>query len=122
MTGELGESPLHDYNGTPLHDAALRGSGEVVQALLNAGANVHAVTKSGQSPLHNAASNGHEAVVRALLSMAALAAVAEMKSIAKGEGVKPDKAEVVAARVAAATAAVNATDKVGLTDDARNVM
>ena len=38
-----------------------------------------------------------------------------MKAIAKGEGVVPNKEEVVAARVAAAIEAVNATDKNGQT-------
>jgi ankyrin repeat protein len=54
---------------TPLHFAAHRGLTDVVQALLAAGADVHALEAVSQStPLHWAAEGGHLAIVDLLLA------------------------------------------------------
>ena len=51
----------------PLHEAAYKGHGAVVEILLRAGADKTAVSKDGWAPLHMAAWDGHEAVVEVLL-------------------------------------------------------
>jgi ankyrin repeat protein len=57
---------------TPLHFAAHRGLVEIVQALLERGADVHALERaSGSSPLHWAAEGGHPDVARLLLARGA---------------------------------------------------
>ncbi len=55
-----------DYLGsTPLHFAAHRGFTEIVEALLEAGADVHALERaSDTTPLHWAAEGGHPAIAR----------------------------------------------------------
>ena len=52
---------------TPLHVAGRSGQAEVVQALLEAGADPHAESSSGATPLHLAAQAGNAAAVAALL-------------------------------------------------------
>ncbi len=52
---------------TPLHVAGRSGEAEVVQALLEAGADPHAESSSGATPLHLAAQAGNAAAVAALL-------------------------------------------------------
>lgn len=57
---------------TPLHFAAHRGLGAVVDALLDAGADVRArETASGTTPLHWAAEGGHPAIARSLVERGA---------------------------------------------------
>lgn len=57
---------------TPLHYAARAGHLECVKILLDAGADVHAVTASGRAtPLHRAAHQGHVHIMRALLAAGA---------------------------------------------------
>lgn len=57
---------------TPLHFAAHRGLGEVVNALLEAGADVRARERaSGTTPLHWAAEGGHPSVARSLVERGA---------------------------------------------------
>ena len=50
---------------TPLHVAGRSGQAEVVQALLEAGADPHAESSSGATPLHLAAQAGNAAAVAA---------------------------------------------------------
>src|SRR5688572_29334315 len=71
----LGRDPaqarVHDphIGSTPLHYAAHRGLADVVDALLAAGADVHARERvSDTTPLHWAAEGGHERVVRSLVA------------------------------------------------------
>jgi ankyrin repeat protein len=56
---------------TPLHVAAESGSGPVVKALLDAGANSSATTTTGVTPLHFAAMSGSVDAVQALLGKGA---------------------------------------------------
>ncbi|XP_065828038.1 poly [ADP-ribose] polymerase tankyrase-1-like [Oscarella lobularis] len=56
---------------TPLHFAAGFGRKEVVETLLQCGANVHARDDGGLIPLHNACSFGHAEVVQLLLTSGA---------------------------------------------------
>lgn len=53
---------------TPLHCAAWKGHNDVVDTLLDAGANQYALTENGWTALHTAAFRGHEGVAKALLS------------------------------------------------------
>src|SRR5689334_5827129 len=53
---------------TPLHFASHRGLADVVDALIAAGADVHARERvSDTTPLHWAAEGGHERIIRALV-------------------------------------------------------
>ncbi|XP_019470149.1 poly [ADP-ribose] polymerase tankyrase-1-like [Meleagris gallopavo] len=56
---------------TPLHFAAGFGRKDVVEHLLQTGANVHARDDGGLIPLHNACSFGHAEVVSLLLCQGA---------------------------------------------------
>jgi hypothetical protein len=54
---------------TPLHCACWKGHTDVVEKLLEKGANPLAVTESGWNPIHSAAFRGHAAVVKAPSSL-----------------------------------------------------
>ena len=56
---------------TPLHKAAEKGHMDVVQALIDRGADVNKPCKVGNTPLHEAALQGHKAVVKLLLERGA---------------------------------------------------
>jgi ankyrin repeat protein len=56
-----------DKSATPLHAAAESGSPEVVEFLLEHGADLNARDKYGDTPLHYAAAFGHPETVRLLL-------------------------------------------------------
>ena len=54
---------------TPLHEAARNGHTEIVQALISAGADVHALDENGKTPLHEAVlGNGHSEIVQLLIA------------------------------------------------------
>jgi len=56
---------------TPLHIAAMRNSGDILERLLSAGANTNARNDDGWTPLHLAAHKGHASVVDQLLKAGA---------------------------------------------------
>jgi len=61
-----------ESNGTtPLHDAAMNGHTNAVEALLAHSAEIEAKTNYGRTPLHYAAWDGHKDVVEALLAHSA---------------------------------------------------
>jgi len=64
-----------NYGWTPLYNAATNAHGEVVRALLAAGAAVNEPTKRGRTVLHCTVSCGHAAVARELLAAGADIAV-----------------------------------------------
>ena len=58
-------------NGTALHNAVDEGSPDVVQVLINAGADIEAKDEKGRSPLHCASSSGALPVVKMLVEAGA---------------------------------------------------
>ncbi|GAB6040428.1 ankyrin repeat domain-containing protein [Endothiovibrio diazotrophicus] len=56
------------FDEPPLHDAAMRGDAERVEALLKEGADVNGRNREGATPLHWAAFKGQVAVARVLLA------------------------------------------------------
>ncbi len=60
-----------EYGWTPLHRAAAHGSPDLVQALVQAGADLEARSKDGLTPLHRAAAFGSPDLVQALLDAGA---------------------------------------------------
>jgi hypothetical protein len=54
---------IADASAAPLHDAAKAGDVAEVRRLLQAGANVEAGNKDGETPLHRAARGGHAEIV-----------------------------------------------------------
>ena len=68
---ELRAATLPPSGGSALHLAASSGALEMVQALLDAGCELHARAANGSTALHWAAGSGHAAVVRALLRLGA---------------------------------------------------
>ena len=63
-------SPVYRVSGT-LHVSSAKGAVEIVEKLLNAGANPDAVNAKGYAPLHVAALVGQTAIVEALLNAGA---------------------------------------------------
>ena len=62
-TSNVNGSDMEGRKSTPLHFAAGFGRKDVVEHLLQYGANVHAKDDGGLIPLHNACSFGHADVV-----------------------------------------------------------
>ena len=56
---------------TPLHNAAWGGHKDVVELLIDRGADPNIANKYGQTPLHGAVSKGHKDVVQLLLDRGA---------------------------------------------------
>jgi uncharacterized protein len=88
---------LDPLRNQPIHAAAASGSDEIVQLLLDAGADPNAVQAGQWTPLHAAAEKGHAHVVRLLLERGAQPDAqsisgATPRSLAEGKG----HAEVVA--------------------------
>jgi ankyrin repeat protein len=52
------------YGQTPLHVASELGNMDLVQLLLDSGANVTVTNANGQTPLHLACAKGHTDVVK----------------------------------------------------------
>ena len=61
MTG-----PLHGPGWTPLHNAAIEGHVEAIEALLRASADVDARDELGRTPLHAAIMEGRMAAIKTL--------------------------------------------------------
>ncbi|KAK6494429.1 hypothetical protein HHUSO_G1000 [Huso huso] len=70
-TGNVNAKDMAGRKSTPLHFAAGFGRKDVVEHLLQNGANVHARDDGGLIPLHNACSFGHAEVVSLLLCQGA---------------------------------------------------
>uniref|UniRef100_A0A8C0UNY3 Poly [ADP-ribose] polymerase n=1 Tax=Cyanistes caeruleus TaxID=156563 RepID=A0A8C0UNY3_CYACU len=70
-TGNVNAKDMAGRKSTPLHFAAGFGRKDVVEHLLQTGANVHARDDGGLIPLHNACSFGHAEVVSLLLCQGA---------------------------------------------------
>ncbi len=64
---------------TPLHMSARRGTVQIGELLLDAGANVEATDKNGETPLRRAVNCGHEGMVQLLLSRGANPLTADNK-------------------------------------------
>jgi uncharacterized protein len=60
-----------DFGDTPLHVAAIRGDAAMIEALLNAGAQIDAAGEHQYTPLHEAVEQGHIEAVQLLLSRGA---------------------------------------------------
>ena len=67
---DAGISPTRWVDGT-LHKSAVKGETELVEKLLNAGANPNSINSYGYAPLHVAVSAGQTAIVEALLNAGA---------------------------------------------------
>ena len=65
-----GVGPTRWVDGT-LHKSAVKGETELVEKLLNAGANPNSINSYGYAPLHVAVSAGQTAIVEALLNAGA---------------------------------------------------
>ncbi|KNC55764.1 ankyrin repeat protein [Thecamonas trahens ATCC 50062] len=65
------------FERTPLHLAVAAGNASLVQAFIDAGADVNAVDNCGRGVLHSAALVGNASIVRALLDAGAEAATAD---------------------------------------------
>ena len=70
LTDSRGQREI-DGSWTPLYAAAFCGKTQIVQMLLEAGADVHAATNKGQTPLFAAAQKGHAEIVKSLLQAGA---------------------------------------------------
>ena len=121
-----GISPSVAVDGT-LHRSSLKGEMELVEKLLNAGANPDATNSFGYVPLHVAASAGQTAIVEALLNAGANPDVVPSESSEAGAALKycagmtplhfaahGGHAEIIDALLAAG-ADPNAADAAGIT-------
>lgn len=59
------------YGQTPLHIAAFFGQANIIECLLNHGAEIDALEQDGETPLHFAANQGHVDAVQVLLNQGA---------------------------------------------------
>ena len=82
-----GRSPSVAVDGT-LHRSSLKGEMELVEKLLNAGANPNATNSFGYAPLHVAVSAGQTAIVEALLNAGANPDVVPSESSEAGATLK----------------------------------
>ena len=65
------ESPIAKAPDISIHDAARKGNIEAVKQHLDAGGDVDAKDKSGQTPLHRAAANGQKETAELLIAKGA---------------------------------------------------
>jgi len=115
ITGGAGVNVAEGDGMTPLHWAAGRGDARVTELLLEAGADVAAVTRIGSyTPLHLAARGGHAAVAKSLM-----VAGADIAAITTSGGAMPlhmaaaaERGAEIAAALIEAGADVNAKEQV----------